>query len=160
MCLNGIITGKKKKTFIDNITKDGIKVYKIVGVEENKYYPPMKKTSQAYEDGLNILKDENMISINGWNIYYKAGFHFYTRKIDAQERLKKLKELLKIDPDIRFIMESRGKDFRQRYVIIECIVKKSWINAYGYDDFFQKRPTIVAKKAIFPPFNNRHKVKG
>ena len=170
MCLYKRITPKEQKKIKDEITRDGIKVYKVVCVltEEqandkadgcftpNKgegYYSPYgmlvnkdNSTHVPYKNGIDIADDTELICITEIDrnriFTYKAGFHFFKDR-DVAVRLK----------------EQFDRQGRLDYQIIECTVKKSWITQIGYEGIeypkYTKEIVFVTKKAIFPFFRGK-----
>ncbi len=47
-------------------------------------------------------------------------------------------------------MDEAEELIHEKYVLIECLIKKSWVTTIGTDGGAQEAITIVTKKAIFP----------
>ena len=100
--------------------------------------------TEPYEKGLNKADTSQIIEVGWTNKKYKSGFHFFINKKDADYFKDNMERLLKND-------ELQNDVFRGEYVIIECLIKKSWVIAIGIDDTDTNRAsTVVVKKAIFP----------
>lgn len=139
MCLNYKYSNKRKKNFVKDIPKEGLKVYKVVRINEKGAFSSPCFVSE-YQPGINVDEKECTID-NGTGLRYKSGFHFFKIKKQAKVMLKWCLE-----------------ECDSKYELIECIVKKSWItdvgeeNRWGYMDKKEKYQVtiIVANKAIFP----------
>lgn len=150
MCLRTNVSPKVRKELLKNITKDGMKVYKVVGAAFGKYYPLIKNKHMAFAKGQMKADDSVKIDFSDhlWgsrNSTYDSGFHFFTNRGTAESLLREIKKLRKTN--------SLNPSYtRKKCKIIECIVKKSWITKIGPDGITNKSNgmTIVAKKAIFP----------
>ncbi len=174
MCLYKRMPPKQQKEIKDEITREGIKVYKVVLVPAERssstagrvrkmaYYSPYGKIVSndrmyylPYEDGVNIANEDITLNImsNGTIVEgkktYKSGFHFLKDR-EVAERLK-----------TSFI----GGDSWWEVEIIECTIKKSWITNIGYEKKPQDKKiatlgyteemVFVTKKAIFPNFRGK-----
>lgn len=153
MCLDSKWTKKEIKEITDEIGKDGITVYKVVGVTKKGYYPPASHTSTRYKNGLNeAIQSKVELSRQPEN-HYQAGFHFYQTEKDAKMFLGHLEDLV-INSYYEVSREVDGchEVFRKKYKVIECTVKKSWITMMGRQasSRLTMAVVIVAKKAIFP----------
>lgn len=147
MCLKSISKPERRKEFIKKIGKEGLKVYKIVGVTNGEYHPVIMHIMAAYKTGVNEADTTTSIPINGYceSERYQAGYHFWLERKSAQKYLDDLYRLIKND-------RLKKGVFRGPYELIECIVKKSWITAMGEDetDTWDREESLVSKNAIFP----------
>ena len=151
MCMDRRIPAKDAKQIIGLIPKEGKTVYKIVGVVDGKYHPVSIHTREPF--GVGAIKADTSVKIHTWDNEYKSGFHFFQTKVDAVGSLDYLNERL-ADRQMREKIKSNMDDMKEivhdKYAVIECIVKKSWVTAIGVDGGSQEAITVVAKKAIFP----------
>lgn len=148
MCVKTLIPKKNKDRIINKITKNGKKVYKAVRVIDGKYYPLFQNYNTPYNEGVMDADQEAMESLSWRENFkqYKAGFHFWLHKKDADTIVKDLRD-------------SQGRSsLRKQFVngefkVIQCIVKKSWVNILGIDETMDiEGKVLVAKRAIFPKF--------
>lgn len=159
MCLRSKFTKKLKKEFLDTIHREGLTVYKIVGIGVSNYFPPCKRTKEPYAEG--IVEADTSISIEMYNSSkYKAGFHFYVSLEDAKWGLSLVRGSIKNSLQVNIKdAKARGEKIRNNYTVIECVAKKSWITAVGKDTMagHSNCTVLVAKKAIFPKFSRKNK---
>jgi hypothetical protein len=146
MCLIAKLSEDKKKKILDSIDKDGLKVYKVVVVEDDKYYPVYVDFVFPYKEKINKAKIGNLVSSNT-KFNYKSGFHFFKTKAAAKRFLK-----YRSDDCAKF-------RYHTKYKMITCTVEKSWITEIGQEYSYhtedhigchRMETVIVAKKAIFP----------
>jgi hypothetical protein len=144
MCLKTKLSIKEQNKITKDIGKEGIEVYKVVGIGVRGYHPLCIRNKGSYKEGI----DE----ADGGSIYdfgivsYKAGFHFYLTKKDADKALVEVNHCFVLNQLAEFV-------FQGEYKVIKCIVKKSWITTIGEDNMSGIfATTLVAKKAIFPKF--------
>lgn len=151
MCLNDQLSLKTINIIKKDIDKKGIKVYKVVGVRDGKYYTLYKKEPGGhgvYEKGLNHADTEKTLNQHCGTSEYKAGFHFFADKGDAERFLSMVRNANKRD-------SLNWSIFPGQHVLITCTVKKTWITTIGTESTSgAKSRIIVAKKAIFPKFKN------
>lgn len=146
MCLKKTNSLDKTKKFKDAIGRNGIKVYKVVHIGCNVYYPLHQKTSIFFKEGKDIANTDKKIYAYGSDSDYQAGFHFWINKTSAKKHLRRLNYNRKHDT-LSWIM-SQGP-----FKVIECVVKKSWITATGEDGLScELKAVVVTSKAIFPKF--------
>lgn len=146
MCLRTIDKLKRVKKIKDAIGRDGIKVYKVVHIGHDAYYPLHQNTGCPFKEGRDEAVTINKILSYSSDKFYQAGFHFWVKVADAKKHLKDL-NTSRARACLNWNM-NQGP-----FQIIECIVKKSWITSTGRDITTKgKHAAIVAKKAIFPKF--------
>lgn len=154
MCLHNKMTPEERKKIKDGIGREGIKVYKVVGISKGKYYPPAKKTKIPYEEGLDEAVQIRVRTDADHRNNYLSGFHFFMSKNVAEIYFAYVENLVTENhqrTSLNAIKE--GETFRKKFTVIECIVKKSWITMIGEQlpgENFRKRSVVVSKKAIFP----------
>lgn len=157
MCLNSQIRIKEKNEIKKDISKDGIEVYKIVGVTKAGKYVPLYgkiiENETPYTEGLNVADTEKTILVdrqfnrNRISKEYKTGFHFWMDREEAQRKIENIKLCY-------FRNTLNIRIFQGKYKLLTCIVKKSWITTIGLDDTPEgESKVIVSKKAIFPKFS-------
>lgn len=146
MCLTALDSAKERKEIKDSIGKDGMKVYKVVGIKDGRYYPVIRQIHTPYSEGVGEADTSGTVGVASKNEYYQSGFHFWVTSESAKKYLKKIKDLKrkwKLNPDV----------FQGPYKVIECVVKKSWITATGEDGLnCELKAVVVTSKAIFPKF--------
>ena len=113
----------------------------------NRYYPLFYNINEPFYEGM-MEVDKNARETIGLfpYRYYKAGFHFWLHKKDAEKVANHI------------IKNQKRGEVTKRFLnvgikIITCIVKKSWVITIGTDrtcDHHGK--VLVAKKAFFPKF--------
>ena len=87
---------------------------------------------------------------------YRAGFHFWIHRKDAQKVLENIKWSQKRHKSTLLDQFQNEVEIK----IITCIVKKSWINVMGIDTTAgEQAKAIVAEKAIFPIFRGKRNYK-
>lgn len=137
MCLHKITS---KKAVKDTVTKDGLKVYKIVEIQDNKCFAAFRYNGIPYKEGINIARTTIKISTKD-SKYYQSGFHFFKTKEEAKDRLE-------------------HTPLNNNLKVIICTIKKSWITAVGVEKYYgtdsHEKIVIVAKKAIFPKFSEKN----
>jgi len=155
MCLNTLNTKKQINEFKKQMPRTGLTVYKMVRIKDDQYYPIYRKLTTPYEEGVNEAQIEPIKTIGyqrtgagSWTEMkrhgYQSGFHSWIKEEDA----------------IRFKKNQVTEEYQHMYVIVECIVRKSWVTAVGmneayYDKIKQKtisRETVVTNKIIMPKF--------
>lgn len=156
MCLDSKMIVKERKEVTDEIGDDGISVYKVVGIDDEGYYPPVKYTKTPYANGINEAVKTQLNISHKHRDHYQTGFHFYMTREIACQYLKYM-EYLVADHHNSVLEQSEkdGERFHLKYKVIECKVKKSWITMVGRKvsrQWGQPEVVIVAKKAIFPKF--------
>ena len=153
MCLAIKWSQKEKNKFLDDQDfVDGmITVYKVVGVEDNIYYPVCQDTRIPYDIGVSKA-DTTRDCEDSRERRYSSGYHFFYEKSRANEVLEHIKKW-DSDPKKRAASEKKlnddGEVLRDEYKVVKCKVKRSWIADIGT----QERKimiTLVTKKAIFP----------
>ena len=147
MCLASVSDIEVKKKIKSTIPKEGMKVYKIVGVRDGKYYQLFRDKRAWYEEGTNTAHIEKIHASSYYK--YDTGFHFFTSKEVADNYAAHISHLHKrgeLNPSL----------FQGKYAVIECIVKKSWVTEMGMQWIKGiSRRVLVAKKAIFPKFEEK-----
>jgi len=155
MCLDAPNIEEIQEKIKATIPEDGLVVYKVVGMKDDKYYPIHKKIRVPYEEGIDVAQVAKTKSI--WfrcsmdvpsrsDRAYFSGYHFWMEKKSAKKLLEKIKDY-----------QHRGRlnqhMFEGEYTIISCIVKKEWITEIGPEtvENFKGR-VVVAEEAIFPKF--------
>ena len=148
MCLRALTKKKDVKKLLKDVGREGLKVYKVamLSVDEDHYRAPYEYV--RYEDGLNEARVAKMSGFSSRTPVYYSGFHFFKTRAAANR--------------LRLHMQD-GRE-KERYRVIECIVKKSWVTdmgvEIGYDNDGEINTektefVIVAKKAIFPNYPER-----
>lgn len=153
MCLDSKMEPKERKEIINNIGKDGITVYKVVGVTSKGYYPPASHTLERYKNGMNEAIQTEVEAGRDSTDLYQAGFHFYQTKEDAERYLEYMEDLVRNSyKAVSREVDYHNEIFRKKYKVIECTVKKSWITMIGRqaNSHSSSATVIVVKKAIFP----------
>lgn len=150
MCLEAKICPRDRKKIIDRIHRGGITVYKVVAFNDERYYPPARHTRTSYKDGVNYAIECKLVKMGWGKPDYTPGFHFFMSKKAAEGYLTYLEWIISDNFHVtsRAVVED-GEILHQRYKVIECNVKKTWITTIGKED---GDIVIVAKKAIFPDF--------
>ena len=151
MCLMTTLAKNEKDKILRNITKNGKKVFKVVRVVDGKYYPLFQYHDIPFEEGPMEAIQKEKICMDWYADYkeYKAGFHFWIHRKDAQKVVENIKRSQKRHRHTLLEQFQNNAGIR----IITCIVKKSWINVMGNDATAgYEGKAIVAKKAIFPIF--------
>jgi hypothetical protein len=152
MCLNRRFSFKDQGDLINLIPKEGKIVYKVVGVAKGKYYPIVSNTRTPFRVGIDSADTSEPLETE-WNQRYKAGFHFFQIKKEADELLSLIRrrfKLQKTNKTVRSNMRKANELVRNEYKVIECRIKKSWVTAVGVDGVDSDSITIVTNKAIFP----------
>jgi hypothetical protein len=152
MCLTTKFSLEGLKELLDLIPKEGKVVYKVVGVARGKYYPVAVKTRTPFKVGSDSADTHEPI-ITSYGHKYKAGFHFFQIKKEAEETLQLIRyrtKNIKRNKIVRSNMREANELIRKEYKVIECRIKRSWVTAVGLDGADSDSVTIVAKKAIFP----------
>ena len=146
MCLREIDSKNKTKKIKDTIGRNGIKVYKIVHIGRDAYYPLHYQLNVSFKEGKDEAKIKKKIHSYGCDKDYQAGFHFWMKKATAKRHLERLNKAKK--------QQTLSWQMNQGpYKIIECIVKKSWIMTTGKDIVdYNHHAAIVTRRAIFPKF--------
>ena len=152
MCLSRKFALDDLRDLLNLIPKEGRVVYKIVGVARGKYYPVAINTRTPFKVGSDSADThESVLSLYGEK--YKAGFHFFQIKEEAEETLRLVRRRskdTKANKSVRANMREANELLRKEYKVIECRIKKSWVTAIGVDGIDGEDITIVTKKAIFP----------
>ena len=94
MCLQTKMQPKDRKKITDRIHRGGITVYKVVGVEDGKYFPPAKRTKSPYKEGLNTAEGTHLVKMGFGKPDYTPGFHFFKSKAAAKEYHRYLNEIV------------------------------------------------------------------
>jgi len=144
MCLSYTLKDNDKQEILDSMSDDDyINVYKIVEIHYQKigssedfsfdYMSPYLK--YWFEEGLNVIKaHDKLLSADIFpGDMYKAGFHFFAKKEDAEN----------------FTARCR-LSFIRPIIIIEVKIKKSWITEIGMDGLRSGQLTYVTNRAEFP----------
>ncbi len=158
MCLRNKIDKTELQEFKNTIPKDGLVVYKIVGIGRGDFFPVHINTREPYKVGLEEADTSHEIELYDDESLYRSGFHFYVEMKDAKNDLLHIRGMLKDDLAwMRKHARQLKKQLRKNYTIIECVVKKSWITNKGKDGcrYLKTFDTVVAKKAIFPKFSRK-----
>jgi len=152
MCLDSRLGLDRQAEILNHIDRDGITVFKIVGVSRGKYYPVSTNTRIPFDVG--VMKADTSVTIHAsWTEEYKAGFHFFLHEDEAIKVFKMLKRRLKNQKTVKEIkigLKSMNELYRKEYKLIECQIKKSWIKTLGIDGGTAEVETAVTNKAIFP----------
>jgi len=144
MCLSVLLNNKEKKEILDSIKKEGLKVYKIVNLRENKFHPISRHMDVPYDEGNNEANTVEILSVGGWGQKkYNSGFHFFKELIDAEKYLKTFDEIVKYHK-----MKYSTADY-PNFKLIECMVKKSWITAIGKEALPILAINPLVKKSLF-----------
>lgn len=156
MCLKTAYSDKEKEKLKSKISAKGLTVYKVVGVKNNQYFPTAKKTKTPYKVGEDLADTTNKNIPTYHSKSYVAGFHFFLKKKDAKHYMKKFVATINDQTGwIQCMAEHMEEQLFEEYIVIKCVVKKSWITTYGgenLDTDDKEFPCIVTKKAIFPEF--------
>ena len=151
MCLRLIHNEEEKQEFLDNITEEGIEVYKVVYIDREGEMWSACRHAFRYDGTMEEEKDFMLDASLGGK--YRVGFHFFAEKTPAQQMCNYGNNILRRRPE------------RQdgHYKIIACNIKKEWIVAVGKEHRYPQTDTIlddkyldtviVTKKAIFPDMN-------
>ena len=136
MCLNSVKSDTILNKIKDTIPEDGLKVYKVVEVKDDKYHPLYQNRYISFAEGEN--RAYTRLNIMAFTMeYYRSGFHFWLKKEDANR-------------NCTILCRTYRYNFK-KFKVIECIVKKEWITAVGKNTLCENlRTAIVACKAIFP----------
>lgn len=125
MCLNGILTQKNKKTWMEE-KPETITAYKVVRIIDGKVYPMYFKTNIPFEKTNKLLKKESKDRIETGGVSfssstYRPYYHLFTNKKEAER------------------WSSNG-------VALRCKVPKNQITVVGTQ---LRKEVIIAKEFIF-----------
>ena len=152
MCLAIKFSPEDLRDLTNLIPKEGKIVYKVVGVARGKYYPLASNTRIPFGVGPDSVNTSESLDIE-WGQRYKAGFHFFQIKKEAEALLGLIRRRFKIQEEnknIRSNMRKANELIRNEYKVIECKIKKSWVTSVGVDGVDSDSVAIVTNKAIFP----------
>lgn len=137
MCLESVDKIKVQNKIKNTFPEGEFVVYKLVEVKSNGYYPSFRASFGKYKEGMNSAHIIGVIFIN--NDMYIPGFHFWITKKAAEKNKEHMEKYAYSD---------------EKYVVIECKIKKEWITTTGQNDTSCDQPAraIVTDKAIFPAY--------
>lgn len=134
MCLTTVLRGKEKKVALAKL-KDTVVVWKVLLKPGKDYYGSRvdcyQTDQQKFPVFAGVIKFKQIV-IAIYSSSYRGGGHFWLTKKGAKNWI--------------------GWNSREK--LIRCTIKKSDINAIGYQHNF---PVVVVKKATFPKYVGKKK---